>query len=89
MSNLSAWCTEWKSGACFRRAPRGENLTFSQNIGALLSYPFAPYVTDEFGRRAAVFLGAVIMCGATVLQTASSSVNMFIGARCAPRTLIN
>ena len=41
-----------------------------------------PYVTDEFGRRAAMFLGAMIMCGATVLQTASSSVNMFIGARC-------
>jgi hypothetical protein len=88
MSNLLAWCTECKPGAYFRRAPCGENQTVSQNIGALLSYPFVPYVADGFGRRTAVFLGAVIMCGATILQTASSSVNMFIGARCVPRKLI-
>ena len=72
----------------FRRAPRGENHTVSQNIGALLSYPFVAYVSDGFGRRTAVFLGAVIMCGATILQTASTSVNMFIGARCVPQKLI-
>ena len=88
MSKLSAWCTERKPGAYFRRAPRGENHTVSQNIGALLSYPFMPYVADGFGRRAAMFLGAIIMCGATVLQTASSSVTMFIGARCVPLELI-
>jgi MFS family permease len=28
-----------------------------------------------------VFVGAFIMCGAVVLQTAATSVNMFIGAR--------
>ena len=38
MSKLSAWCTERKPGAYFRPAPRGENHTVSQNIGALLSY---------------------------------------------------
>ena len=53
-----------------------------------MSYPFAPYITDEFGRRATMFLGAIIMCGATVIQTASSSVSMFIGARCVPGELI-
>ncbi|OSC96750.1 general substrate transporter [Trametes coccinea BRFM310] len=45
------------------------------------AYPFSPYVSDGMGRRAAVILGAVIMCIATVLQTASHSVGMFIGAR--------
>lgn len=39
---------------------------------------------DGFGRRKAVALGAIIMCAATVLQTASHSVNMFIGARYVP-----
>lgn len=52
-----------------------------QNIGCLAAYPFAPYVTDGAGRRSAVILGAFIMCAATIIQTASNSVNMFIGAR--------
>ena len=52
-----------------------------QNIGCLAAYPFSPYVSDGLGRRFAVGLGAFIMCAATVLQTASHSVGMFIGAR--------
>lgn len=53
-----------------------------QNIGSLAAYPFAPYLTDGIGRRLTILLGATIMCAATALQTASQSVNMFIGARC-------
>ncbi|KAI5123250.1 hypothetical protein M0805_001339 [Coniferiporia weirii] len=52
-----------------------------QNIGCLAAYPFAPYVSDGLGRRRTIFLGALIMCGGTAIQTASSSVRMFIGAR--------
>ncbi|EJC98278.1 hexose transporter [Fomitiporia mediterranea MF3/22] len=52
-----------------------------QNIGSLAAYPFAPYASDYMGRRPTVFLGACIMVGATAIQTASQSVNMFIGAR--------
>ncbi|KAI5122234.1 hypothetical protein M0805_007101 [Coniferiporia weirii] len=52
-----------------------------QNIGALAAYPFAPYLSDGVGRRPAVMFGALIMVGATALQTASQTVNMFIGAR--------
>ncbi|KAI5122108.1 hypothetical protein M0805_002230 [Coniferiporia weirii] len=52
-----------------------------QNIGSLAAYPFAPYASDGFGRRRTVFLGAVIMCAGTAIQTASQSVRMFIGAR--------
>jgi sugar porter (SP) family MFS transporter len=52
-----------------------------QNIGSLAAYPFAPYLSDGIGRRPTIFLGAVIMVGATALQTASQNVNMFIGAR--------
>ncbi|KAL0947440.1 hypothetical protein HGRIS_013548 [Hohenbuehelia grisea] len=52
-----------------------------QNIGSLASYPFSPYLADGIGRRPTVFLGASLMCIATVIQTASQSVRMFIGAR--------
>ncbi|KAJ7610440.1 hexose transporter [Roridomyces roridus] len=52
-----------------------------QNIGSLAGYPFAPYLCDGIGRRPTVFIGAVIMSLATVIQTASQSVGMFIGAR--------
>ncbi|EEB95222.1 hypothetical protein MPER_05843, partial [Moniliophthora perniciosa FA553] len=52
-----------------------------ENIGSLAAYPFAPYLTDGIGRRKTIFFGAVLMCVATAIQTASQSVNMFIGAR--------
>ncbi|EJD51331.1 general substrate transporter [Auricularia subglabra TFB-10046 SS5] len=52
-----------------------------QNIGGLAGLPFAPYVTDKLGRRAGILLGSIIMIIGTVLQTASQSVGMFIGAR--------
>ncbi|KAI1787461.1 general substrate transporter [Ganoderma leucocontextum] len=56
-------------------------LSAIQNIGCLAAYPFSPYMSDGLGRRAAVIFGAVVMCIATVIQTASHSVGMFIGAR--------
>ncbi|KAF8634309.1 hypothetical protein AX17_004261 [Amanita inopinata Kibby_2008] len=72
---------QWKSA--FNNPSGGKLglLNAIQNIGCLASYPLSPYVTDGLGRRTAIFIGAIIMCLATVLQTASSSVSMFIGAR--------
>ncbi|KAF9787904.1 hexose transporter [Thelephora terrestris] len=52
-----------------------------QNVGALVALPFAPYLSDGMGRRPSVIFGAGIMVVGTVLQTASQSVGMFIGAR--------
>ncbi|RDB15613.1 Lactose permease [Hypsizygus marmoreus] len=52
-----------------------------QNIGCLAAYPFSPYLTDGLGRRPAILFGATLMVVATVLQTASHSVGLFIGAR--------
>ncbi|TFK44085.1 general substrate transporter [Crucibulum laeve] len=52
-----------------------------QNIGSLAAYPFSPYLSDGLGRRTAIFIGALLMVGATIIQTASHSVGMFIGAR--------
>ena len=53
----------------------------TQNIGALAAYPFAPYLADGLGRRPAIVVGSSIMIVATILQTASHSVGMFIGSR--------
>ncbi|KIJ60061.1 hypothetical protein HYDPIDRAFT_161558 [Hydnomerulius pinastri MD-312] len=52
-----------------------------QNIGSLAAYPFSPYMTDGLGRRFSVLFGASVMIAATIIQTASQSVQMFIGAR--------
>ncbi|KAE9404243.1 hexose transporter [Gymnopus androsaceus JB14] len=52
-----------------------------QNIGSLAAYPFAPYMSDGIGRRRTVLFGAFIMTLAAVIQAASQSVGMFIGAR--------
>ncbi|KZS87251.1 general substrate transporter [Sistotremastrum niveocremeum HHB9708] len=52
-----------------------------QNIGSLGAYPFAPYCSDYFGRRATIFFGACVMLAGAIIQTASQTVGMFIGAR--------
>ncbi|KAL5501757.1 hypothetical protein ACEPAH_9017 [Sanghuangporus vaninii] len=52
-----------------------------QNIGALGALPFAPYLSDGIGRKPSVLLGATILWTATILQTFSASVGMFIGSR--------
>ncbi len=52
-----------------------------QNIGGLGCLPFSPYACDLLGRRRTIFLGACIIVAGAIVQTASQSVNMFIGAR--------
>ena len=43
--------------------------------------PFVPLFSDNFGRRASMFLGALIMLAGVVMQWAATSVPVFIGAR--------
>ena len=52
-----------------------------QQIGSLASLPFTPYFSDGFGRKRTIFFGAVVVIAGAIIQTASQSVNMFIGAR--------
>ena len=40
-----------------------------------------PYVADGLGRQTSMFIGALILCVATAIQTAASSLDMFIAAR--------
>jgi len=72
---------QWESAFNYPSGGKLGLLNAIQNIGALAAYPFSPYVSDGLGRRPAIALGASIMIAATILQTASTSVGMFIGAR--------
>lgn len=72
---------QWEDSFNHPHGSRLGLLSAIQNIGGLAAYPFSPYVSDGIGRRPAILFGAIIMCAATALQTASNSVAMFIGAR--------
>lgn len=52
-----------------------------QNIGVLFALPFAPFVSDKFGRKKALMTGAWIMLGGVALQTASTNIWHFVGSR--------
>jgi MFS family permease len=52
-----------------------------QNLGVLLGLPFAPFVSDRFGRKKALITGAFIMLGGVALQTASTNIWHFVGSR--------
>ncbi|KAG8969229.1 hypothetical protein FRC03_003754 [Tulasnella sp. 419] len=64
--------------------PSGSSLglvTSVQNIGALVALPFAPLVSDGFGRRKGLFLGSILMLAGVGLQTQSTSIVQFILSR--------
>lgn len=52
-----------------------------QNIGSLGSLPLTPYACDGLGRKRTIFIGATIVVAGAIIQTASQTVEMFIGAR--------
>ncbi|KAF8584667.1 general substrate transporter [Ramaria rubella] len=77
LQSLSQWRSAFNN-------PTGSKLGLLnaiQNIGSLAGYPFAPYLTDGLGRKHSILIGAFIMTAATIVQTASQNVGMFIGAR--------
>ena len=43
--------------------------------------PFTPLASDMLGRRAALFIGAILMLAGVSLQCAAQTVAMFVGAR--------
>ncbi|KAJ7035074.1 general substrate transporter [Mycena alexandri] len=55
----------------------------AQSIGGLVGLPFTPYdyASDMLGRRAALFLGSLIMLAGVALQISAWSVAVFICAR--------
>lgn len=64
--------------------PKGSTLGLFnaiQNIGGIIGLPFAPYVSDKFGRRAGIFLGACLMIIGAAIQAGAQNMAMFIVAR--------
>ncbi|KAL0061933.1 hypothetical protein AAF712_011217, partial [Marasmius tenuissimus] len=53
----------------------------AQNIGGFIGLPMTPYASDILGRRAALFLGSVIMLAGVAVQITASTVKIFIAAR--------
>jgi MFS family permease len=43
--------------------------------------PFSPYVSDLLGRRATMFIGAVVMLAGVIAQASSTTMQVFVGAR--------
>ncbi|KAG2365551.1 general substrate transporter [Suillus spraguei] len=53
----------------------------AHDIGILGGTPFSPYVSDLLGRRATIFIGAVIMLAGVITQASSTTLQVFLGAR--------
>jgi len=52
-----------------------------QNLGNLAGLPFAPFLNDRYGRRWTLFLGCMFMIFATIIQSASQNIGMFLVGR--------
>ncbi|SJL09794.1 related to transporter (major facilitator superfamily) [Armillaria ostoyae] len=53
----------------------------AQNMGAFICLPLTPFAADILGRRAALFIGSVILLSGVAIQFSASSVKVFIVAR--------
>lgn len=56
-------------------------LTAMYSIGSIASLPVAPFISDRYGRKAAIIVGCVIMIAAAAIQTAANGQPQFEGAR--------
>lgn len=56
-------------------------ISAAQVIGSLVGLPFSPIASDNLGRKPTLFIGACFMLAGVALQTSSTSIGMFIGAR--------
>ena len=72
---------QWESAFNYPTGSKLGLLGAIQNIGALGAMPFIPYCCDYLGRKWTIFLGAFICASGCIDQTASQSVEMFIGSR--------
>ncbi|KAK7033140.1 hypothetical protein R3P38DRAFT_3313203 [Favolaschia claudopus] len=64
--------------------PKGTTLgvvNSAQSIGGFVGLPFTPYASDMLGRRAALFIGSLIMLAGVALQISAWSVVVLISAR--------
>lgn len=50
-------------------------------IGGITAVPFVSYISDRFGRRLGILLGAVVCCIGAIFQSAAQDVPMFVVGR--------
>ncbi|RSM06199.1 hypothetical protein CEP52_005812 [Fusarium oligoseptatum] len=77
LQGVEAWKEQFGS-------PKGALLgitSASYPLGAILSTPLSAFISDRFGRRQSIIIGSIIMILGVVMQTASSSIGLFIGGR--------
>lgn len=55
--------------------------TASYSIGSISSLPIAPIVSNKYGRRLVIFLGAIVTIIGVIVQTSSQNVAAFVVAR--------
>ncbi|TFK69429.1 hypothetical protein BDN72DRAFT_767913, partial [Pluteus cervinus] len=68
----------------FFNKPRGAILGLLSSVyslGAIVSLPFVPWITDTFGRRMAIIFGSLFMVLGSLLQGFSKNFAMFIVSR--------
>jgi MFS family permease len=53
----------------------------NENSGSIAAFPFAPYVSDKFGRRVGMFTGAIIIIVGAILTSTANTVAQFIVGR--------
>ncbi len=56
-------------------------LTTHDHMFVLQGLPFTPYSSDNLGRRPTLLIGAMVMLAGVAMQSAATSIGMFIGAR--------
>ncbi|KAH7230264.1 hypothetical protein FSOLCH5_013660 [Fusarium solani] len=65
-------------------SPSGSQLGLygaSTQVGGLISVLFVPFVIDRYGRRLPCFVGSTIVVAMALMQTFSTSFNMFVGSK--------
>ncbi|KAG1744002.1 uncharacterized protein EDB91DRAFT_1124164 [Suillus paluster] len=64
--------------------PQGMNLGLvnsASGIGILSGTPFSPYASDLLGRRATMFIGAIIILAGVLTQASATTMQVFLGGR--------
>lgn len=51
------------------------------NVGSIAAAPTAPFATDIFGRRAGMFVGAIIIIIGSCVQATAKALPQFLGGR--------
>ncbi|KAG8779330.1 hypothetical protein FRC16_003453 [Serendipita sp. 398] len=73
--------SEWES---FFKNPSDQTrglMVAAQTFGSFIMLPFAPLMSDGFGRRKTLCIGSAVICGGVLLQAMSTGIPHFIASR--------